>query len=174
MIIILEGGLGSGKTLMMSRYLRKDYQNGNKIMANYDLFGIKYDKLNVANLMHDEDIENVSIGIDEITVFMDCRTSTSRMNRFLSYFVLQTRKRNVNLYATTQDIDMVDYRITRHAHFNIICVDIGHENYRKYTIIDSRTPRDPKLKRFIMDISKYFGTYDTDQRIYPPIKNISK
>ena len=106
MIIGIEGGLGSGKTIMIVRYLVKDFFKDIPIYANFHLKKIDYKVLDVIKILQmDENkvkLGNISIGIDEITVFMDCRTSMSKMNRFISYFILQTRKRGVTLYYTTQ------------------------------------------------------------------------
>ncbi|GAI81594.1 unnamed protein product [marine sediment metagenome] len=35
MIVGIEGGLGSGKTLLMTKYLLKDSVNDRRVMANY-------------------------------------------------------------------------------------------------------------------------------------------
>ena len=100
MIIGIQGGLGSGKTVLMTRYLVKDYQMGRHIVANYGLNIIDFDKLNVKSLLDNEtDLHDVSVGIDEFTVFADCRRAMS--NTIITYFILQTRKRNVCLYFTS-------------------------------------------------------------------------
>jgi hypothetical protein len=175
MIIGFDGGLGSGKTIGVVRYLLKDFANGNKIYANFNLRNIDYEHLNVLEIMENENLNNVSIGIDEITVFMDCRMSSSKLNRLLSYFILQTRKRNVNLYYTTQSFNMVDIRLYNHTHFRILCDFAKDEhgnrldNIRKYTIIDCRDLHNLDIKRFYLDISTYFDFYDTNEVIMPPI-----
>ena len=168
MIIGIEGGLGSGKTLLMVRYLLRDHAKGNRVYANFGLRGIDYEPLNVPDLMQNSDISNVSIGLDEITVFLDCRKSGSKVNRLLSYFILQTRKRNVNLYYTTQDFGMVDLRLVNHTHFQIICSDVGVEGVRKYSVIDLRDSHNLVFHRFYLDISRYYEFYDTNEVILPP------
>lgn len=175
MIIGIEGGLGSGKTLLLSKYLYKDSMAGFDVRAN---FGLKFksNDLDVKELLETGiELKNVTIGIDEITVFIDCRKSMSKMNRLISYFILQSRKRNVNIYYTTQDFDMVDKRLIQHTHIQIIAEKIyysdGREitDYRRYTILDFRNPHNTKPITFIMDISKYYNIYDTDEIIKPPI-----
>jgi cytidylate kinase len=175
MIIGIEGGLGSGKTLMMARYLYQDLLNGFDVRANFRL-NFKSNDLDVKELLETgKELKDVTIGLDEITVFIDCRKSMSKMNRLISYFILQSRKRNVNIYYTTQDFDMVDKRLIQHTHIQIIAEKIyysdGREipDYRRYTILDFRNPKNLKPIQFIVDISKYYNLYDTDEIIKPPI-----
>lgn len=178
MIIGLEGGMGSGKTIMMVRYLLKDFANGHKIFSNFGLRHIDYEFLNIHDLMEDNNLQNLSVGIDEITVFLDCRKSSSKMNRYISYFVLQTRKRNVNLYYTTQSFRMIDKRLLEHTEFQIVCSKIYNEygneidGVRRYAILDLRDItdiRNIKIKRLKLDITPYYDFYDTNEVILPPI-----
>lgn len=175
MIIGFEGGLGGGKTLGMVRYLYKDSINGYKIYSNFGLKNIKHEKVNVSEILSNKDLHNVSIGIDEMTVFLDCRKSSSKMNRLISYFILQTRKRGVNLYFTTQDFSMIDMRLMNHCHFQVVCSTMydekGNEipNIKRYTIFDIRNLKNIKLRRLIIDISKYYPYYDTNEIILPPV-----
>jgi len=179
MIIGIEGSIGSGKTIAMVRYLYKDrYELKNRVLANFGL-KFKHEPLDVLKILEmneqKKQFDNVSIGIDEITVFADCRRSQSKMNLLISYFILQTRKRNVQLYYTTQDIGMVDIRLFKHTDIIVICDFIYDENeqqvtdWRRYAVIDVRNKRQTKITRFNMNISKYYDLYDTKEVILPPI-----
>jgi len=189
MIIVLEGDLGSGKTVGMVRYLYKDcFKLGNNVVSNMKglKFGRQIDIFKIMGISEDTKVKdmdikkmptlnNISIGIDEITVFMDCRRSQSKMNLLMSYFILQTRKRNVQLYATTQDLSMVDLRLWKYVNMIVICDftydDNGDEvkDWRHYTVVDKRKKYDWKLSRFKLDISKYYELYDTNEVVLPPI-----
>lgn len=185
MLVGIEGGLGTGKTIQLVRYLAKDSHAGHDIYANFGLNKIKYNPIDIKELLEFEkeniNFTNATIGIDEITVFVDCRTSSSRSNRIFSYFVLQSRKRNVNVYYTTQSCSMLDKRLVEHTHIIILCDfhyqevvdenDVIHkipmDNWRHYTILDFRNPRDIKRTAFSMDITKFYPYYDTDEIIQP-------
>jgi len=175
MIIGFEGGLGTGKTIGMVRYLKKDEAQGNDLFINFGMKDTYYNKLNVTEIMENENLQNVSIGIDEITVFLDCRKSMSKMNRMLSYFILQTRKRNVNMYYTTQDFGMVDLRLIRHTSIQIFCENVYNDdndlipNVKKYSMLDLRDKRNLSFTNFYLDISPYYKYYDTNEIILPPI-----
>ena len=178
MIIGIEGGLGSGKTLLMTRYLVKDCLDGHKIFTNYGLKQIEYERIDLTKIldMHKNEfnLSDCSLGIDEITVFADCRKSGSRMNRVISYFILQSRKRNVDIYFTTQNLNMVDFRLINYMDFQVLCSKVydkeGEEvqEYRKYSIFDLRDCRNVKIEKFILDITKYYPFYDTNEVILPP------
>lgn len=177
MIIVLEGGLGSGKTILMVRYLVKDYMSGRIIYYNGGLKKIKYEKINIGKILelhkNKFNLKDCTIGIDEITVFADCRISGSKLNRAISYFILQSRKRNVDIYFTTQNVNMIDKRLNQYTDIHILCEKIydhdGNtiEGRRKYTIIDTRDWYKPHITRFVLDITKYYEFYDTNEVILP-------
>lgn len=178
MIIGIEGGLGSGKTILMTRYLVKDFLKGHKIYTNYKLKEIDFELLDLTTIldMHKNsfNLANCSLGIDEITVFADCRKSGSVLNRLISYFILQSRKRNVDIYFTTQNLGMIDLRLVNYMDVQIICEKVkdskGQEvkGYAKYRVFDLRDIRNININRFVLDISKYYKFYDTNEVILPP------
>ena len=168
-IVLIEGGLGSGKTLIMTRYLVKDQAAGRKVYSNYGLRGVPFEKLDMSKLVKNElDLQNASIGIDELTLYCDSRSSMG--NKLLTYFVLQTRKRNVCLYATTQNISMIDRRVREHTQIFIYCKDIGQTGYRLFQVLDYRYGKYPTKQTFKMHIRPWFKYYDTDEVLSPVSK----
>jgi hypothetical protein len=169
MIIGIEGGLGSGKTLLMTRYLKKDYDKGRKVYANYGLRNMEYEKVDMNKLIRNElDLQNASVGIDEFTLYADSRSSMG--NKLISYFVLQTRKTHVCLYYTTQNIQMVDRRVREHTQVFIYCKDVGREGYRLYQTLDYRFGKYAHPQTFLMPIQPWFKYFDTDERLSPVVK----
>jgi len=161
---------------MLVRYLIKDYLKGHRIMANFGLNNIKYDSISIPELLvytkENIELSNITIGIDELTVFVDCRMSGSKANRVFSYFILQSRKRNVNIYYTTQDMRMIEKRVVAHTPIVVYCEQIydnGIEikGYSRYSIYDFRNPREPKVTKFILKLEPYYGYYDTNEVIQP-------
>jgi len=165
LIVGVQGGLGSGKTLLIARYLVKDAFRGRSVFSNFQLNGIDFEPLDIRKLLNDEvDLQDVSVGIDEFTVFADCRTSMS--NTMITYFILQTRKRNVCLYYTTQDFGMLDKRIIRHTHLFVTAEKCKDDRFRVYTVIDARD-RDARPSLFALRIEPWFKFFDTNQIIMP-------
>jgi len=164
-IIGLEGGLGSGKTIMGVRYLHQNHTDSIPIYANFWLSfpHTTLDVNKIKDILKDKYMKFASIMIDEITVFMDCRRSMNEINLLISYFILQSRKRGVTFYYTTQDFDMVDGRLINHTDYMIECylilksfkfnnvrilpewdniLKLNHcKDWRKYTILDLRDRR---------------------------------
>lgn len=182
MLIGIEGELGGGKTLLMVYYLIREYEeNKRKIMANIRISGIPYENIDVESLLQDNiELFDVVLGIDEITLFADCRMSMSKRNLFFGYLILQSRKRNMDVYYTTQDLTMLDKRFLQHTNITVLCEKLHNasgetiDDYRMFSIFDLRS-RKLNMKTFIMDISPYYSYYDTNQIITPiEIKKIKK
>lgn len=182
MLIGIEGELGGGKTLLMVKYLLDEHRiNHREVHTNLKLNNIPYKEIDILELLENNtELNNVVLGIDELTVFVDCRTSMSKGNRFFSYLILQSRKRNVDVYFTTQNLSMIDKRVIDHTPLIVLCEKIyDSENklvsdYRYYTIFDLRNIRKPFINRYLMDITKFYKEYDTDQIITPLFKNDKK
>lgn len=184
MLIGIEGGLGAGKTIIAVRYCLIDKIKYHKnIMCNIGLKNIDYEQVDVNKLLEygnkNVHLYNYTVFIDELTVFVDCRTSTSKSNRIFSYLVLQSRKRNVDIYYTTQDLGMIDFRVVNHTPITVHAETIFDKKNReikgikKYTIIDRTNPLHPTMDSFVMDITKYYNEYDTDE-IVQPLFNLPK
>lgn len=172
----------------MVRCLKKDFQNGRKIYANFKMNNIEYEKLDINDFLNTENSEkykNCTLGIDEITLFMDCRRSSRKENIAISTLLRQSRKRSLDIYYTCQNIDETDLRLMRYTSIFVIAQRLfakhndgkirEMENYRNYTIIDVRKRKD-NITRINLDISKYYDDYDTDEIIESiyEIKNVKQ
>jgi hypothetical protein len=175
---MISGGLGSGKTCLGVRYCVIGYQNNRKVISNVHLNNIPYMKLDLVDLyVNHPDMKDMFIFGDELYTFMDCRMSGSKRNRLESYFIAQTRKKNCDLYFTTQYTSFIDLRL---AHFvdvwvemkNIWFLDGNVKQKHPYKFIakyhDYRNPSDVKVKTLLFDGRGFFDHYSTDQVIYPP------
>lgn len=159
----------------MVRAAKIDYENGRKIYSNFGLKGIAYTPLIIEDFLNvktAKKYKNASLFIDEITLFMDCRRSSRRENIALSTLLRQSRKRDIEIYYTCQNLDETDIRLVRYTSIFIIAQrcyeDIGDgklrelKDYRQYVIIDSRQRKD-NVTRLNMKISPYYSYYDTDE-----------
>jgi len=108
-----NGGLGSGKTLRLTIRMFEYFEKGFKIMCNYDL-NFEHKKINPIDLidgLFDDELDNSVVGMTEAYTFLDSRFSGSESSRYLTYFLLQTRKRKVKFLYDAQMIGSVDLRL---------------------------------------------------------------
>jgi len=162
MVTGIFGGLGSGKTLLASIIGINSHNKGQKVYANYDL---RYaEKVNPIELLEFE-LENCSLILDEANTILDSRLN-SNANRLLGYFILQSRKRNVNIYYTAQISGSVDLRMRLVTNRPIYAEKIdGGFRYKIYKNIELDTS-----VTFILPLKKalpFFDLYDTSEVIYP-------
>lgn len=185
MLIGVVGDVGSGKTVFAVRCIKKDFGNGRKIFSNTPLKNIPFTDFDIDNFLSNDDkyrkeLVNATILLDEITVYMDCRLSNSKQNLMMGYLVLQSRKRGLDIYYTTQDLDLVDFkRLVKYTKIIVFCNEIfvkdkkgmnsSLEHWRKYTLIDMRK-RNENITHFNMNIQPYYKFYDTDFIIEPLVK----
>ena len=158
----------------MVRCLKHDADNGRKIYTNLTLKGIKHKEFNVDDFLTGEsnkELFNATIGIDEITVMMDCRLGSSKQNLLMGYLVLQSRKRNIDIYYTTQSLDLVDYkRLVKYTSYIVFATKFpngDHEDHRIYSFFDVYNE---KMKEKYMAIKPYYKYYNTNQIIEPLVK----
>lgn len=183
MLIGIEGNIGSGKTLYAVRCALIDSKSDKKIITNLKLTGIPYEDFIIENFLnneYNETLRNCTLILDEITVYMDCRLGSSKQNLLMGYLVLQSRKRGIDIYYTTQDLNLVDYnRLVKYTNIVVYAQEIYQKNkddktksvddYRNYTIVDLRKKRE-NITQFNLKISPYYKYYDTDQIIEPMVK----
>jgi hypothetical protein len=102
-----------------------------RIYSNTELnIGVDEDEKNLVTpfdteffLAHvlDWELHDCLIILDEAYIYLDSRSSASKMNKLFTYFISQTRKRDVDLYICTQHIDQVDKRLRRAATWRGTC-----------------------------------------------------
>ena len=124
MITSFEGVMGSGKTLTA---VALAYQNhvkyGKKILANIHLnFPYTHidNKFLLENIVGTELDDCITI-LDEAQQFLDARRSGGKLNIVWGYYVVQTRKRGVDLYACFHHVDVMDKRFRRQIDIRGTC-----------------------------------------------------
>ena len=175
---LMTGIKGSGKTCYTTALLCESYRQGRTVYANYHL-RFPYTPLNMEQIIEDmENLQNVAIAIDEAQIYFDCRMSASKQNRLFSYLMLQSRKRNVDINMTSQQLFNVDIRIRRNLDYLYECVpmvEVMPGRYRRATVeeiearvIDKIFIRETNyaqegVRSFLFDPKPYFPLYDSDE-----------
>lgn len=163
MIIGFVGPRGHGKTLGMTERLIAKKRSRRTVLTNYGPNCA--DGVLDAQLLSEmgEDLQDCAMGIDEIHILLDSRRSGSKRNLLLSYFILQTRKRNVSLYYTVHAIGNIDKRLRGATDYFIFASKTGHPHIYQYVVWDNLNNR--QLGRYFLDGRKYYNEYDTNKTI---------
>jgi len=168
LVVGIKGLKGGGKTLFLTLLLYLDYLNGKKIYSNYRLC-FPHEIIDVEKLVKlDVELKDASIGIDEIHMICDSRRSGRKQNLLMSYFVLQSRHRSVNLYYTTQFNRQVDVRIRENTDVDVVCVNLGFDsdgdglNDIFRVIIKDKRVIPPVVRSKVLYGKLLFSLYDTN------------
>ena len=160
MLISVLGNLGSGKTLFLA-YMSSKIKR--EIYSNFKLNIDNYVKLEVVSLLNLPN--NIDVFIDEGYTWLESRVSNKVLNRYLSYILLQSRKRTINIFITAQLFSTVDIRFRHQSDILIFCNKI--KKSFQYKILNVRNNI---YKNFIFpfDIAKkYYDIYDTYEIVEP-------
>lgn len=124
MIGVFLGAQNSGKTLSMTYYAFKYFQEGYKIFSNYNL-NFSHTKLTkdllVEHTKSRTQLNKAIFLVDEIYIILDARSFSGKLNKLFSYFILQTSKRDVHLFGTAQYFNTVDKRFRENTNFMVFC-----------------------------------------------------
>lgn len=181
---IAVGKQGEGKTLLITKFAFKNKEiNPNRpIFSNYKLIGVEYtpitfntdieenkDKLDFIEALktNPSQFNDSIILLDEIHLYLDSLDYRKETSRVVQTFVSQLRKRNILLLGTTQYWLNLSIRVRRQAMavfdvskiikngrllFNVATGVVDGYYYDLITDVD-------------MDLSEYFGKYDTKEVI---------
>lgn len=129
-ITIYDGGIGSGKTVSLIRdlYPLRKTQILTNIGLNKKVFKT-YKMITLEDIKNYRNWEynNMTVVLDELHTLLDSRKSFTDINIILSYWFLQSRKRNVNILGTTQFIHQIEKRVRNNIDYLINC-----SCYKKY------------------------------------------
>lgn len=110
MLIIVLGNKGYGKSTYITYSLFQLKKKGYTIYTNFELKGIPYEKLNLNDLSSMFEKEHVAIAIDEASQYFDSRSSGKKENKYISYLLAQSRKRQTRIFLATQKLRYIDLR----------------------------------------------------------------
>ena len=181
------GPRGDGKTLAMTAALIHGYKRNKTIYSNY---GLKFPPseenpspvlpLRATTLTEfadaDSGLQDAIVAVDEIHVWLDSRSSQTKRNKVASYMVTQSRKRDVDVFYTTQLLHQVEKRVRDNTDIIVKCENLNrardrgrpleqHQPYIRLTIL--QTDRGKFSTKYIPPTRarKIARLYDTNQII---------
>ncbi len=180
----------SGKTLAMTIEAYKQHREGRKIFSNYALaFSYEHvdDQLvsDITKNNRTTEYDGAVICLDEIHVYMDSRNSSAKKNRLLSYFVTQSGKLDSLVMWSSQFLGQADkrlrlntqilYKVERYIIRQGQKIMLRQDDKRTDFLIDMHKhvfKESSKGMGFVYEKTvtlrspkKYFGLYDTTERI---------
>ena len=168
LVVGIKGLKASGKTLVLTWLLFREYLMGKKVYVNYRVF-FPHELIDVQKMVTlNIELQNAVIGIDELHMICDSRRSGKKQNILMTYFILQSRHRSVNFYYTTQFDGQVDKRIRENTDVNMVCenlyIDSDDDGFNDLfrIIIQDRRFRPIKFKQKILYGKPIFKLYSTD------------
>ena len=173
MIIGYIGTRGRGKTLSVVREAYEHYLKGYTIYSNIKLnkkYFKTYQQISHSDIIGwvegDVQFKKAFFILDEVHVYLDSRMGMSKKNVIFTYFILQTRKRNVRIGYTTQFYDQVDKRLRQPTEILIQCQNYKSDAqvYQSNEVLEKETGR-KFLDNFLANT--YFGYYNTDEIVNP-------
>jgi len=117
-VYTFEGPMGHGKTAGAVNLCYKEHiQNGKSIISNtplafdYTKFDLKYFVENFNG--EDSKLDNCVILLDEAYQYFNNRSSQSKINILFSMFVVQCRKRGVDMFLCVHNLNDIDIKMRR-------------------------------------------------------------
>lgn len=193
MIIVILGGIGSGKSLSA---VKEIVDNKQFCLTNFKLKNVKdYHRIKVSDIIIKEDVEgkkdryrvnwdywenikskhkSYSIFLDEIHNIIHSRRSMSRVNIQMSKWVSQIRKilsdsSNNHLYIISQTSRKIDIDFRDLAQIVITCkkIEVGNKVFIKQTWYDGFDSYEIGKKTFKKAFlaNRYFKFYDTEEMV---------
>ena len=163
------GLMGSGKTMLSTRYAKKEHDNGQIIYCNYHLNNIDYQP--IGSLEDLQKMKNCTAILDELWLWLFASTSQSNMNKEIMKLIFLNRKRNVNIIYTAQLSRTIDV-LLREATEYYIYPFIKHnpqtnKNHVAYYIFDRMGQSQTGLQPIILknDLEYWGQYYDTTEEI---------
>lgn len=162
------GDVGTGKTLLATALALKDNR---KIYSNYKINSDRYERLEPSMLV--EINEPSLIIMDEAYMWLEARTSSKNLNRYISYLLFQSRKSKQEYIITAQLFGTVDLRFREMSDYiiladrsegNIIDGDFVYKVFKQSNIHSCIRSFSISYEKAV-DIFKY---YDTAEKIPIP------
>ena len=168
MLVAIIGAMGSGKTLLMVYLATKSER---EVYSNFKIYIPNYKSLKITDLLDLKD--NIDVFIDEGYTWLESRTSGSALNRYLSYIVLQARKRLIDIIISAQMFSSIDVRFREQCDIIVKCQKIKEGKVVKgfkYSFLFVEKNKIVNCFIKYKDAKKLFDTYDTYEIIESHVK----
>lgn len=170
MFILVEGDLGTGKTLLLTHYAELEKEVG--VYSNYNLKVPNFKKK-----ITPYDIENLREGLVLLQGFygwLDCRMSSSELNRYLSRdLIFNARKKRLTIIVDLQLEDSIDKRFLKLCKIIVEAKGLLPDESGFLYLYHIKGRKKPVPKLLPMNrAEKLFNLYDTEEPERTPTPSI--
>lgn len=158
-VILLRGDVGNGKSLFATALSLEDEEE-RPIWSNFEIKSKRYHPLELTDL--NKKIKGAAIVIiDEAYGSADARYSGKASNQYLSYIVMQMRKRELDIIVIAQLDGMLDKRLRMMASWVVDC-EIGDAGFSYVISFPKKALARPIGFFMPLEIAQeYFPKYNT-------------
>lgn len=110
MLMGILGNLGDYKTTLAATFAREAVMSGFPVYSNYKIAWRGCHHLDISQLLMFDKMSGM-VQFDEVYTLLESRISSSKLNRFISYFIFQSRKLGKDIVWTAQLDSSVDKRM---------------------------------------------------------------
>ena len=192
-ITTIEGQMGSGKTLLMTALIHKEWKDsfreinldgtqkwpkGRPVFATYELLTIPHELLDLprlAELLIKADQRGIDVpdifdgaivGLDESYLFFDARRSSSKGNILFNSFMARSRKLEADIFIACLGWNDMDKRIKRYVSARARPRSIRNGPVR----VMMKDMKTRKRIRFSFWGPSYYGMFRTAERVPLPAR----
>lgn len=174
MIVGINGRLRQGKGVFMTMLALAVADQGGHVLSNYTLKTPNAEKIEfydlVKLLQRGRQEPQKLICIDEIYGWLESRVSSSKVNRFASYFLFQSAKLGYDLIYTAQLNMSVDNRLRELSDVRLYAEKL--EDRFRYHVLDATVTDDdvPSGRTFDLPFQAaalFWDRYDTFEAVAP-------
>ncbi len=137
MITVIEGPMGTGKTLILAKLAKADLDRGRKVYALAPFAFEGWEEFSL-DLLGSERLRDCSIYLDTPCDFLDSHRTMSKTNTLMAYLTSQYRKRLIDLYISVPNRDLIDKRVRRLVTTRICCGPVS-DGKGQVSIVDEST-----------------------------------
>lgn len=176
MIFGINGKLRNGKGILATKIALSVADNGGVVKANYHLESPNAEYIDfydiVKMLEQGKQKKRTLLVIDEIYGWLESRISSSKVNRFASYFVFQSAKLGYDIIYTSQLTMRVDCSLRELCDYRVYAQKDAKKQYFKYYFLDTSKPNEDiptgKIWRLsFKEAAKFWDRYNTFEGVKP-------
>ena len=161
-LTMILGSLGSGKTLLAT-YMA--IHSNRDVYANYVIQYDKYQELKIEML---PTLDKGIVILDEGYAWLESRLSGRDINRYLSYILFQSRKRELDFIITTQLVGTIDIRFRELTDYAVVAEQLKSGTFRYSLLYNTATRKRTKIFYLSLAMAEdIWKRYDTMERIEP-------